>query len=254
MKFTKKTVILGAIGLILIVGLGTGLPIFFYQKSNRLTVTFIYRACVMLEHNFERIYIDPYGLPPAYDNKPADAIFITHSHEDHLSTYNINKIYQSSTTIICPNSAASYLFSYNPIPVQPMDEGAYGKISYQAFPMYTNNSVHPIENNWVGYILNFKGFTLFHVGDSDCITEYAQLEGQIDVLFLPIYDSYNMMGPAEVNETINIIKPKYMIPIHYLDNALEEFMNDYAPHIANTTILNLEYDESYTFILSQENR
>ncbi len=254
MKFTKKTIILCAIGLICIIGLGTGLPIFFYSKSNKLTVTFVYRAAIMLEYNFKRIYIDPYGLAPTYEEKPADAIFITHSHEDHLSTYNLNKIYRASTTVICPASAASMLFSYDPTPVQPMDEGMYGKIPYQAFPMYTNNSIHPIENNWVGFILDFKGFTLFHVGDSDCIPEYSQLEGQIDVLFLPIYDSYNMMGPAEVNETIHIIKPRYMIPIHYLEDALDDFINNYAPSIQNTTILNLEYGESHTFTLSQENR
>jgi hypothetical protein len=44
-----------------------------------------------------------------------------------------------------------------------------------------------------------------------------------------------------------------MIPIHYLEPALEEFMNDYAPSVENTTILNLEYDETFTFKLSQEN-
>jgi len=252
MKFTKKTIILGAIGLIFLIGVATGLPIFFYQKRNRLTITFIYRGAIMLEHNFKRIYIDPYVLLSAYDDRPADAIFITHSHGDHLSIFDINKIHKSSTMIICPSSANSYLLSYDPITVQPMEEGMYGKIPFQAFPMYTNNSIHPKENNWVGYILDFNGFTLFHVGDSDYIPEYAQLEGKIDVLFLPIYDSYNMMGPTEVNQTINIIKPRYMIPIHYLEPALETFMTDYAPFLTNTTILNLELGESYTFTLSHE--
>lgn len=252
MKFTKKTIILGAVGLIVIIGIATGLPIFFYQKSNKLTVTFIYRAGIMLEHNFKRIYIDPYFLLDSYEKKPADAIFITHSHEDHLSTYDIHKIYKSSTTVICPSSARSYLLQYDPVTVHPMEEGTFGKIPYQAFPMYTNNSIHPKENNWVGYILDFNGFTLFHTGDSDCIPEYTQLEGKIDLLFLPIYDSYNMMGPAEVNQTIHIIKPRYVIPIHYLDAALDVFMSDSAPFLTNTTILNLAYGESYTFTLSQE--
>ena len=252
MKWSRKKVILSAIGLSVIIGLATGLPIFFYQKSNKLTVTFIYRAGIMLEHNFKRIYIDPYVLLGDYSKKQADAIFITHSHEDHLSTYDINKIYTSKTTIYCPASDSALLAQYNTIPLQPMEEGMYGKIPFQAFPMYTNSTVHPIENNWVGYILDFKGFTLFHAGDSDCIPEYAQLEGKIDVLFLPIYDSYNMMGPAEVNQTIHIIQPRYMIPIHYLDAALEVFMNDYAPYITNTTILNLGLQESHTFSLSRE--
>ncbi len=252
MKFTKKKVILSAIGLVIVLGVATGLPIFFYAKSNRLTVTFIYRAGIMLEHNFKRFYIDPYVLLDNYDNKPADVIFITHSHEDHMSPYDIDKIGKPKTTIICPSSVAPYVFSYNPITVQPMDEGVVEKIPYQAFPMYTNNSVHPIENNWVGYILNFKGFTLFHVGDSDCIPEYAQLEGQIDLLFLPVYDSYNMMGPAEVNQTIHMIKPRYVILIHYLTTARDSFLNNYAPYLTNTTILSLELGESHTFKISQE--
>ncbi|TFG18472.1 MAG: MBL fold metallo-hydrolase [Promethearchaeota archaeon] len=252
MKFTKKTVIIGAIGLIFIIGAATGIPLFFYAKSNRLTITFIYRAGIMLEHNSKRIYIDPYVLLGDYSKKPADAIFITHSHEDHLSTYDINKIYTESTTIYCPTTDASLLAQYNTVPLEPMEEGMFGKIPFQAFPMYTESVIHPEENNWLGYILDFNGFTLFHVGDSDCIPEYAQLEGKIDVLFLPIYDSYNMMGPAEVNQTIHIIKPRYMIPIHYLDEALEEFENDYVPYLTDTIFLRLQLGESHTFRLAQE--
>jgi L-ascorbate metabolism protein UlaG (beta-lactamase superfamily) len=252
MKLTKKQKIFGAIGLLLIVGLGTGLPIYFYQKSNRLTLTFIFRAGIILEYNFNRIYIDPYVILDSYNLKPADAIFITHSHEDHLSTTDIDKIYKDSTTLYCPSTALPYLLSYDPITVQPMEEGMYKKIPFQAFPMYTNNSIHPKENNWVGYILDFNGFTVFHTGDSDCIPEYSQLEGKIDVLCLPIYDSYNMMGPPEVNETINIIKPRYVIPIHYLEASLDIFMNNYAPYLTNTTILNLGYRESFTFSLLKD--
>jgi L-ascorbate metabolism protein UlaG (beta-lactamase superfamily) len=251
-KLSKKKIIIGTISLAVILGASIGLPVFFYSKSNKLTVTFIYRAAIMLEHNFKRIYIDPYILGNNYDDKPADAIFITHSHEDHLSIYDINKIYTPSTTIICPSSVRSFLLSYNTETVQPMGNGTFGKIPNQAFPMNTFSTIHPKENNWVGYILDFNGFTLFHTGDSDCIPEYAQLEGKIDLLFLPIYDSYNMMGPAEVNQTINIIKPRYVVPIHYLEEALDEFMSDYAPFLTNTTILNLAYGESHTFTLSHE--
>jgi L-ascorbate metabolism protein UlaG (beta-lactamase superfamily) len=251
-KLSKKKIIFGSIGLAIILGTGIGLPTYFYSKSNNLTVTFIFRPAIMLEHNFKRYYIDPYVLLGDYDNKPADAIFITHSHEDHLSIYDINKIYTDKTTIYCPTTDSSLLAMYNTVPLDPMDEGMCGKIPFQTFPMYTESSIHPIENNWLGYILDFNGFTLFHVGDSDCIPEYTQLEGKIDVLFLPIYDSYNMMGPAEVNQTINMIKPKYIIPIHYLDDALEDFINDYVPYLTDTTFLRLQLGESHTFKISAE--
>ena len=167
MKLSKKKIVFGVIGIAVILGAGISLPFIFYSKGNNLTVTFIYRAGIMLEHNFKRIYIDPYVLLHNYDDKPADAIFITHSHEDHLSTYDIDKIYKPSTTIYCPSSVAPFLISYNTIALDPMEEGAFGKIPFQTFPMYTNNSVHPIANNWIGYIFDFKGFLsatrIFHL-------------------------------------------------------------------------------------------
>ena len=256
MKLTKTQRIITIIGIVLVVMLGTGLPLFFYQKNNKLKVTYIHRAGIMLEYNFNRFYIDPLALIGDYSKKQADAIFITHSHEDHLSTYDIDKIYTDSTTIVCAASDTSLLAQYhsNLFPVNPMDEGVVEKISFQAFPMYTDNWVHPKENNWTGYILNFNDFTLFHAGDSANISEYSQLAGQIDVLFLPIYDSFNMMGPVEVNETIHRIKPKFMIPIHYLDDALEDFETHYVPYLTDTIYLRIQKGESYTFNLARETR
>ena len=41
------------------------------------------------------IYIDPFELPAKETLKPADIIFITHPHYDHLSVKDIGKIYQT---------------------------------------------------------------------------------------------------------------------------------------------------------------
>ncbi len=48
-----------------------------------INVTLLNNAGVMIETNGQRIYIDPFDIPRDYADKPADAIFVTHSHGDH---------------------------------------------------------------------------------------------------------------------------------------------------------------------------
>ncbi len=45
------------------------------------------------------IYIDPYHID---DTAPADYIFITHPHPDHLSPPDITQIVKKETLIVCP--------------------------------------------------------------------------------------------------------------------------------------------------------
>ena len=49
-------------------------------------------------NNDKIIYIDPYNIKES--NKDADIIFITHSHYDHFSKEDINKIKKDNTIIV----------------------------------------------------------------------------------------------------------------------------------------------------------
>ena len=56
------------------------------------------------------IYIDPFKLREDYfEAEKADFIFITHSHYDHCSIEDINKIAKDSTMIICTPDVSSKL-------------------------------------------------------------------------------------------------------------------------------------------------
>lgn len=48
-------------------------------------------------------YIDPYNFPINLTSlEPADFIFITHAHPDHLSPNDIGKIVKNSTVFVAP--------------------------------------------------------------------------------------------------------------------------------------------------------
>jgi L-ascorbate metabolism protein UlaG (beta-lactamase superfamily) len=55
-------------------------------------------SSIKIINNSKIIYIDPYNLKES--NNDADIIFITHSHYDHFSINDINKIKKDNTIII----------------------------------------------------------------------------------------------------------------------------------------------------------
>ena len=55
--------------------------------------------------NSKTIYVDPYNIKE--ENEKADFIFLTHSHYDHCSIADIQKIVQAGTKIIAPAGCQS---------------------------------------------------------------------------------------------------------------------------------------------------
>ena len=56
---------------------------------------------------------------------------------------------------------------------------------------------------------------MYHSGDSGLIPEMNNLR-KIDVALLTVREPY-MMSPKEVVQAVKIIKPKILIPIHWID-------------------------------------
>ena len=61
------------------------------------------------------IYIDPYNIKDGMDK--ADVILITHSHYDHCSLEDLNKIVQEKTRIICTADCQSKITRFD-VPVK----------------------------------------------------------------------------------------------------------------------------------------
>ena len=166
--------------------------------------------------NDKVIYIDPYNIKEKYND--ADIIFITHSHYDHFSISDINKIKKDNTIIVITEDIYNEVLELgfketNIIKVLPNNTYTIDNIKFNTIPSYNiNKSFHPKENNWVGYLIEIDNINYYIPGDTDLIDEAKEVK--CDILFVPIGGTYTM-DYKEASILTNIIKPKIVIPIHY---------------------------------------
>ena len=162
------------------------------------------------------IYFDPFKIDREYHD--ADIIFITHSHYDHYSEEDINKVKKEDTQIVAPLDLLDNLltlgFTKDSITlVKPNENYTVKGLSFKIIPAYnTNKNFHPKANNWVGYLVTIDNITYYIAGDTDITTENKQVK--CDVAFVPVGGTYTMDN-KEAAKLINEIKPKVAIPIHY---------------------------------------
>ena len=159
------------------------------------------------------IYIDPYQIE---DQEKADIILITHGHHDHCSLADIRKIVKPGTQIFFTPDCQSALNSVEDAEftlVLPNNEYSVGRVTIKTIPAYNiDKQFHPKENEWVGYIVQMEGKTIYHAGDTDFIPEMENLE--VDVAFLPVGGTYTM-DAKEAAAAASKIKAKKFIPMHY---------------------------------------
>ena len=162
------------------------------------------------------IYIDPYKIDKDYND--ADIIFITHSHYDHYSEEDIDKVKKEDTVIVAPEELLTKLLRKgfrqdNIITVAPGDCDVVLGIKFETVPAYNiDKPFHSKENDWVGYIIEIKGIRYYIAGDTDITEENKKVE--CDIAFVPVGGTYTM-DFKEAVQLVNTIKPKVAIPIHY---------------------------------------
>ena len=162
------------------------------------------------------IYFDPFKINKEYHD--ADIIFITHSHYDHYSEEDINKVRKEDTQIVAPLDLLDNLltlgFTKDSITlVKPNENYTVKGLSFKTIPAYnTNKNFHPKANNWVGYLVTIDNMTYYIAGDTDITEENRKVS--CDVAFIPIGGTYTM-DYKEAAELINEIKSKVAIPTHY---------------------------------------
>jgi len=176
------------------------------------------------------IYFDPFQIKRAKHN--AKYIFITHTHYDHLSIEDIDKIITLETVIIATPDAKQTLeekYQNKIIYVKPNDNISLSGIEVEVLPAYNlNKEFHKKSSKWVGYKIIYGGTSFAVLGDTDNIPELSSLE--CDYLFVPIGGTYTM-NAVEAATLSNIVKPKFVIPTHY--NAIVGTKKDEQTFLKN---------------------
>lgn len=173
-------------------------------KHNSIKITGDFNIC-----------IDPFEIDN--ETKDADIIFITHSHYDHFSIKDILKIKNENTIIVSTKDTYQELIKYfdsnKIIIVIPNNSYEVLGIKFDTVRAYNvNKSFHPIDNDWVGYIINIDNTKYYIMGDTDINDD--MLKVKCDVLFIPIGGTYTMNYKEAASYT-NTINPKIVIPTHY---------------------------------------
>ncbi len=191
------------------------------MKIGKVEISWLGHSGVLIK-NSKIIYIDPYAIKN--DSEKADFILITHSHYDHCSIEDIQKIIKPGTKIILPPDCQSKVTRFN-FPVQienfePGQEKNFGGIKIVSLPAYNiGKSFHSKEESWLGYLIKMDYVLIYHAGDTDLIPEMKNLTGHGQskkdfVALLPVGGKVTM-NSEEAAEAAKIIKPSLAIPIHY---------------------------------------
>jgi L-ascorbate metabolism protein UlaG (beta-lactamase superfamily) len=176
-----------------------------------------------LINNEKRIAIDPYNISDAAAADKVDLILITHSHYDHCSIKDIQKLAKKGTIIVVPADAQSKITRVEDVEMQIIevgDELTFGDVKVVAVPAYNvDKDFHTKADGWVGYLIKMENVIIYHAGDSDKIPEMQKLsgygkEGNEFVALLPVSGKF-VMTAEEAAEIASLINPSIAIPMHY---------------------------------------
>ena len=170
------------------------------------------------------IYIDPYKINDSEIVDKADIILITHSHFDHLSQEDIQKIVKPGSKIICTPDCQSKITRINEkidlFLSEPGKEFVIDEIKIKAIEAYNERKkFHPKNEYWVGYVIQFENLIIYHAGDTDKIKEMEKLTGYSKkdnqfIILLPVGGNFTM-NAEEAASAASLIKPTLAIPMHY---------------------------------------
>lgn len=200
-----------------------------YKKEGSMSnhILWLGHDSILIQFNEKNIYFDPFGIPQ--NSPPADYVFITHEHYDHLSLKDLKKIVKAGTKIIIPSQWTGKVKELNceVIGVKISEKKKIDEFDLQVVPAYNpSKQFHPKSYGGVGYIVKIGGTIYYHSGDTDLIPEMKEFP-EIDVAFLPVSGTY-VMDAKEAAQATKIMKIKKAIPMHYgaiigSENDAEEF-------------------------------
>ncbi|MHA1669363.1 MAG: MBL fold metallo-hydrolase [Promethearchaeota archaeon] len=179
------------------------------------------------------IYLDPYKITK--NEEKADIIVSSHSHGDHFSELDINKLWGEKTILLGPESIKNSLEDFNGQPLKIGEKLSYKDFSIELFPAYTiKKPTHPKSNNWTGTIIESEGKSIYHAGDTERIPEMKTLANRkLTVALLPCGGTYTM-DFEEASDAAIDIQPEIVVPMHNWDKDLKEFeeiMNKKDPNM-----------------------
>jgi L-ascorbate metabolism protein UlaG (beta-lactamase superfamily) len=158
------------------------------------------------------VYIDPWKLDQAPHD--ADLVVVSHSHHDHFSPEDIEKVAKEDTAVIAPGDVVAKMRIANA--VTPGDNMTIKGVTVEAVAAYNvDKAFHPRSNQWIGVVLTIDAKRVYYAGDTDFIPEMEDLQG-VDVALLPVGGTYTL-DAADAARACKAIRCKSAVPYHWGD-------------------------------------
>jgi L-ascorbate metabolism protein UlaG (beta-lactamase superfamily) len=188
-----------------------------------IKLTWFGHACWQIETPNGILLIDPFltGNPTApvtADQVQADYILISHGHGDHLGdTVNIAK--RTGATVISNFEIAGYCEGQgckaHPLHIGGSYEFPFGRVKLTIAHHGSSFPDGKYAGSPSGFLLTIGKKKIYDAADTGLFYDMKLIgEEGIDVAMLPIGDNFTM-GPEDAIRAIKLIKPKFVIPMHY---------------------------------------
>jgi len=181
----------------------------------------------------------------------ADIVCVTHDHGDHLG----------DSIEICKKTGAVFLGTYELAALaqekgvrEAMGFNIGGTVNVKGINVTMVQAFHTCGRGApTGFIISGEGKTVYHAGDTGLFGD-MKLIGEIykpDVALLPIGDYYTM-GALQASEAVRLIKPKIVVPMHYmtfpvLAQSANEFVSLVREKAPEVKVVVLSPGESFEF-------
>jgi len=178
-----------------------------------VNIEYIAHASFLLKHKDHTLLLDPFADTTWISyffprDIKADAIFSTHPHYDHDGGIFRNlKPYWQGSIPFYQDPGEYTVGEFKMTGIKGKHSEPYGKEFGQ------KNTI---------FLFDVAGIRFCHWGDNGTINDtIAPYLKNIDVLMLPIDDTYHILKAEEVIAIIDHIKPRVIIPMHYKITELE---------------------------------
>jgi len=187
----------------------------FETGGQTLRLTALGHSSLIWEWQGQVIHIDPWSKQADYSTlPPADFIFVTHEHMDHLDKDAIAQVKNPGTRLLV-NPAVQAILGEG----EALTHGTrldLGTFSVEAVPAYNTTPDHqkfhpPGRDN--GYLFTFGSLRVLVAGDTEDTPE-LKAQKNIDVAFLPMNQPYTMT-PDQVANAARAFRPKILYPYHF---------------------------------------